>query len=570
MGVNSVSDAQFQRALIYASDAQKVLKMDLTADQRGQLVARWGAENVKAWTSVDGNDYVIDDVSYDSAKQAGQDAAAERVGYDGGKSYSALVDVVGSAATVASTALMSTIGGKVLSKITQKAVEKAAEKAGEKLSLEASKKLAEKTSQKMGARVAACFAAAEATRYLAAKPNKEQYDKLMQIQQSELPQGVEALNQAQSDLADATETVIALSEEAEEMSEETNEEIEGRKALFDFYRTQYDTLKTKALSGESLTQQEKDVLKELAPTMEAIGEDIVTLGDDATEGVEDLYSQIGDAQEMYDDSAASIAEIEGMTEYVEGFDEATRTMAYVEMAAQGLNAASAGTATGILMATNIFGWNTPFIALGLYATGVSGNAVFEQKNMASAISEEIHLRRDVQSLGEETTGIYLEELDNYAGAQEVVEDLELEMPEDLEVPPDAETFANSQQAGGANSITMAAANQQNGENGNNPQSPLTAGNSQNNQQGVNPMNSQNANRAGQPPKLNAVNGNKPNQNNPANPHSQTVDASPNVLKADASANTNTKSVDSKPSNKGAKVESTDASGKKKKSKEDVK
>ena len=52
-----------------------------TADERGQLIAKWG--NV---FSTDGTQYEIDDVSYDAAKEAGRAAVADSVEYDGSKS----------------------------------------------------------------------------------------------------------------------------------------------------------------------------------------------------------------------------------------------------------------------------------------------------------------------------------------------------------------------------------------------------------------------------------------------------------------------------------------------------
>ena len=56
--------------------------------------------------------------------------------------------------------------------------------------------------------------------------------------------------------------------------------------------------------------------------------------------------------------------------------------------------------------------------------------------MASDIGDEIDARKATQDLNSATTDLYDENIDIYAGQMEGVEDLELEIPEEMEVPED--------------------------------------------------------------------------------------------------------------------------------------
>lgn len=434
MAINSVD---MDRALNSASYAQQAVRSGkLTADQRGQLVAKWGADKINQWSSVDGTEYVIDDASYDAAKEAGKQATADSVGYNGKKNYRSVADTaLSTAGAVGGRVLGATVfksigakilGGKVAGAVAKKAGTTAATKAGEKA-----------IGKCVGDIATVTFAAAEVAHYLAAKPNDDQYDAAMKVMESELPQGEASLYDAQANMEDATAEITELSEEAAELNEETNENIEEQKILFDFYRNQYEAIKTKAESGVPLTLDEKALAEKLAPMMTEIGEGIITLGEETTEGVEELYGNIEGYQESYDEAGETIAEVEGMTDYAEGFDENTRTMCYFEAAAQGINSASAGAASASLFAkASAPGAWALYIPAGIGAVAslASAKFVLDQTKMASDISDEIHARRGVQELGVNTTEIYGEELDNFEGTKEVVEDLELEMPEDLETP----------------------------------------------------------------------------------------------------------------------------------------
>jgi hypothetical protein len=142
-------------------------------------------------------------------------------------------------------------------------------------------------------------------------------------------------------------------------------------------------------------------------------------------------------------------------------------MMYVEGAAQGINAASATKAAVSLWAKNglAFGTLTPFAVMASAAAIGSGTAMGQQLLWAKDMTDEIHARRELQDFGEETTEIYDEEIDNYTGNIETVEDLELEVPEDLTAPQDTATSTTTKQP--ANTQANNTQNLNNGNDDNN-------------------------------------------------------------------------------------------------------
>ena len=456
----AIESVDMDRALTSQAYAQQVIRSGkVSTDQKGQIAARWGADVVNQWLSVDSTDYHIDDVSYDAAKQNGTDAAKDSTGYDGGKSYSS----VGSAALAAGQAGAA-------------GVEMAATGVTGTVNMSGQGSLG---FSGVCMYVAAGLCITNAAKYWLENPNKEQVDAANHLKENELPESQASLNEAQGIMADASEEITELTEEAEEINDEANTKMEEEKTLFDFYKQQYEALKVKKQSGEQLTPDEKQLMKQLAPLMEDLGENITDTSEETSEQVNDINDDLGEYQEVFDESAETVAEVEGVTEFAEGFDENTRTMCYVEGGSQTLNAATGAWAAAKLMAGPWWQWALA-IATGVAAAS-SGVAAGQQFSRASEVSQEIDLRRETQDLNGETNEIYEEELDNYAGNLDTVEDLELEVPEDTEVPSDAATLSTD--SGNSNPFVAVRTGQDEQQGG--FQSPLTSGTDSSQQSGAN-------------------------------------------------------------------------------------
>lgn len=230
-----------------------------------------------------------------------------------------------------------------------------------------------------------------------------------------------------------------LSDEAQMANEDANDEIEEQKSEFDTYKATYDALMEKVEAGETLTDDEKELLQELVPIMQELGVGISETQEETTEVAGDIYDEMGTYQEGYDNAAATVGEVEGLTDYAESFDESTRTMCYVEAGAQTLNAASgtkAGLQAGKFAASGgIFtAWAWGFAAMGAAGAVQSGIGATQQFQWAGDVGTEIDMRRDTQDVNSLTNDIYGESIENYDGWMSGVEELEIEMPEDMEDP----------------------------------------------------------------------------------------------------------------------------------------
>ena len=166
--------------------------------------------------------------------------------------------------------------------------------------------------------------------------------------------------------------------------------------------------------------------------MQQLGVDIGDLSDETTDNVGEIYDEMGTYQDTYDNAASTMGEVEGVTDYAESFDDATRTMCYVESGAQTLNATGAGLAAARLVGKAFVGW--AFAAMGFAAAASSGIAAKEQFEWADKVGNEINARKETQDLNTTTTDMYDENIDIYAGQMEGVENLELEIPEDMSDP----------------------------------------------------------------------------------------------------------------------------------------
>lgn len=444
--------------------------MKISSKDMGEITQTWNGElkNWRATASNDENAYEIDDDDYSTAKLNGKESAKDKTGYNGSSTgmvvngiNRALISAAGAGATVAATTLGTKVGIGITKKLTGKAAEKTIEattkKAGEeavkkateeatkkgldeaatKAAQETAKKTAEEgtkktaSAAKVSAYIAAGIAIATALKYRVSKPNKTEKNACDELQNT-MKDAQASLAAAQDDMSSAGDEIVSLSDEAQAYNEDANDEIEDKKTEYDMYKASYDALMEKANSGESLTEDEKALMKELVPMMQQLGVDIGDLSDETTDNVGEIYDEMGTYQDAYDNAASTMGEVEGVTDYAESFDSATRTMCYVEAGSQTLNAASGAMAGAKLLAGGFWNWALGIASIAAGAS--SGIAAKEQFDWAGDVGTEIHARKATQDLNATTTDMYDENIDIYAGQMEGVEDLELEIPEDMSDP----------------------------------------------------------------------------------------------------------------------------------------
>ena len=432
--------------------------MGISAKDMGEITQTWNSQlsNWRATALDDENAYEIEDDDFSTAKMNGKNQAKDATGFDGnttGSKVRAGVDLVtGAAGTVVGVAGINVIGKAASEKVAsglgnlmgKKASEKAVSKLGEG-------GLVQKEQSCGTFIITAPLALATGTAYQAKKPNKDEKEACDALQ-DEMNNATAALGDAQSEMSDMRDEIETLSDDAQMANEDANGEIEDKKSEYDFYKASYDALMEKVNSGEQLTDDEKELLKELVPIMQQLGVDITDTQEETTDTVGEIYEEMGTYQEGYDNAAETVAEVQGLTDYAESFDDATRTMCYVEGAAQTLNAASGGKAAlqaGKFAASGgIFtAWAWGFAAMGAAGAAMSGVGAAQQFQWAGDVGTEIGMRKDTQDLNAATNDIYAESIDVYDGQMGVVNDLEIEMPDDLADPEAVAESLNEETAG---------------------------------------------------------------------------------------------------------------------------
>ncbi len=424
--------------------------MKISSKDMGEITQTWNGElkNWRATASNDENAYEIEDDDYSTAKLNGKESAKDKTGYDGGKGgmiARGVTDATLAAANVVVTPVVkkavtkaaTEMSKKGLNKMTAKSAEKAAKKGVEK----SQEQLAKGAGKSIGCIVGCTLGFATGTAYMAKKPNKDEKEACDELQNT-MQDAQASLAAAQDDMSSAGDEIVSLSDEAQAYNEDANSEIEDKKTEYDMYKASYDALMEKVNSGESLTEDEKALMKELVPMMQQLGVDIGDLSDETTDSVGEIYDEMGTYQDTYDNAASTMGEVEGVTDYAESFDSTTRTMCYVEAGSQTLNAASSAKSSyeAFALASSgswAFGataWAYAFGVMGASGAAMSGVGAKQQFDWAGDVGNEINARKETQDLNATTISMYDENIDAYAGQMEGVEDLELEIPEDMEDP----------------------------------------------------------------------------------------------------------------------------------------
>ncbi len=427
--------------------------MGLSAEDMGKITQAW-SDRISSWqatVSSDENEYEFDDSDYSNYKAEGEEAGKKATGgYErnvaGGWTSGVTRGVTAGAGTVVAsvgtkflgkgisgalnsfgTSAMKTLGAKTASKGAEIATKEGAKQGG---------KNALKNSGSWS--VAAPLALALAIAYKVAKPNKEAKEACDALQ-TEMAGAQATLTDTQGEMETMAEEIIALSDEATMTNEDSNEEIEERKTEYDMYMATFLAIEEKIKAGEPLTESEKELYEEIVGYMVEIGTIVDELASDTTDEVADLYDEIGSYQEGYDVAAETMGEVQGLTDYAASFDEASRTLCYVEAISQTLNSTSgitAGVKAGLAAAASLGfnAWAWACAAMGASAGVMSGLAVKEQMEFAGAIGTEIDMRKATEDINTDTMDMYSEEVDAYDGWMQGVEDLELEIPDEIAPP----------------------------------------------------------------------------------------------------------------------------------------
>ena len=422
--------------------------MGLSAADMGRITQAW-EDRLPSWKATvadDENEYEFDDSEYNNYKEQGENLGKEATGEYEREIGEDWVSGVSNGLGAGIGALVAYAGENFFTKGLGKACNTFGESAiktlgGENLAKNNAKKSGEKALKNSGSwSIAAPLALALAIVYKISKPNKEAKEACDALQ-SEMTDAQLILTDTQEEMSSISNEIINLSDEATTTNEDTNEEIEKQKTEYDMYMATFLAIEEKIKAGKTLTNSEKDLYEEVVEYMVEIGDIINKLSTETSDEVDNIYDDIASYQENYDISAETMGQVQGVTDYAASFDEASRTLCYVEIFSQTLNAASgieaAVKATAAAIASAGFNtWAWACAAMGGTAGVLSGLAIKEQTDFLGVISSEIGYREVAQGTNEATMEMYTEEIDAYDGYMQGIEDLELEIPDDIEAPED--------------------------------------------------------------------------------------------------------------------------------------
>ena len=434
MSININSEAECRRA--YLNYHCYGNSMNISASEMGEITSAW-SNRIYSWQATvtsDETEYDFDDSDYSKYKAEGRETAKEKAG-DIGSNAGNYCDSIGTAVwagTGAAGALVTQFGGNVWglghNGATKLLGKKAATKITEKAAGTGTSELTKEAGKNLSAIATAILATTVAAAYWIRKPNKDEVEACNALQE-EMAGAQADLAGRQSEMADYSGEIMDLSDQTMEINEATNEQIAEQKTLYDQYMQTILALQAKVDAGEELTDSEKELYNEVVGVLQETGVSIEDLAATSGEEVTEIYDEMGEYQEGYDEVAESMGQVEGLTDFAASFDEDTRTMATIETVSQGLNAASAARAAVRLFAGPW--WNYAFGIMATAAGVSSGFAAAEQYEFVGQVGNEIDAREMTQDINSETMDMYDEEIDAFDGFMQGVEDLELEIPEEF-------------------------------------------------------------------------------------------------------------------------------------------
>lgn len=282
------------------------------------------------------------------------------------------------------------------------------------------------------------IATATAIKYWATKPNEEEKEAVVAMQEQIITGQQESVAAAQ-EMVNMEANAIALSDEAFAVNEAANNAMMVEKTEFDFFAKSIVSLQEKADTRGGLDKDEQALYQTLVTETQATSTIINTISTDTTTEVNQLNDEILNYQDGFDSAAQSAINLQAMTEYTASFDKSTQNTCYVEGIGQGMNAYSATTASIKLLGNSgPCWWNYAIAAVGLAAAASSGIAVGQQMGYAQEIKGEMDVRTQAETVNASTIATYDTTIQGYGSAYEATMSLEMLVPEDVVAPVPAE------------------------------------------------------------------------------------------------------------------------------------
>lgn len=417
----------------------------------GQIQSAW-SDKLPAWkhyvedVAPDGTVYEIDESDYEAAMQAGEDYGKDLTGY-GNSGWDKTKQITREVGTGVATGLhgfqvvkagglsaLGQTGGKFLGVGGGQALTETAKQTGK----ESLKTVLGKAG---GLLISCALDLAMAALYWFIRPNKEQYEAAMKVNE-ELGTQQGLLNDASNDITNYELAVMDLNDEAGQVVDDANQRMAEKKVEYDYNRDTIEYFKSDVTSGYRLTEGDVEAYKGALQHMNQAGAEIELTRAGASDQTNALFDKMSGYTEGFDAAAETMGEVQGFTDYAEGFDKRTQDCCKAEMAMQYLNMAIAAmdVARCLTKIALTMGWGMAVygvcMAMSVTAGYMDYKAAIEQKTWADNIGNEIAGREMTQDLQTETKGLYDDTITNYDGLMMETAGLMLSVPEGTAPPED--------------------------------------------------------------------------------------------------------------------------------------
>ena len=395
-----------------------------SASDIGKITSQWSSK-ISSWKdfaeTMDENDYKLTEEDLKNYKDDGKDETADKIGYSNSRKDKntrnghLLADGVGAAGGLVCgiTSAINT-GGIVNEGVTLK------------------KPIGKSGTGNTTAYVAAGLAIYTAAQYfIGGKANKREVDALGELKDVMTELQTEGEN-AQNDLELMDSELIDAADHAEEVSETANETMSDSKAYYDYNASVIKYFESAKTAGYEFTEDDIAMYEESLAYMEEMNATVSTTQDEADTEINDTYSNMESYQDGFDEVAETAGMTEGATDFAAEFDDATNISCRMEATSQFANAAS-----GLLAAAQLLGlgWWNAILAAASAAAGITSAANgAEQIRWLGKTDEEIKERKATQEVNDNTKDSYEEYYENYDSYKDDVENIELVVPDEMEVP----------------------------------------------------------------------------------------------------------------------------------------
>lgn len=195
------------------------------------------------------------------------------------------------------------------------------------------------TPKSLGFMIGCTMGLANGVLYQAKKPNKDEHKELMELE-TQMEEYLSSLNSEQDVMNEDSKKIEGLSADAAKIGENASEDIEKLQNEYDKKVARKNELSAKIQSGQELTEEEKAEYEQLGLDIQSLGEKISALQTESSDKINEINGDTEDVQDDLTSTSDKLADMLETADYAESFDNLTKTLSYVEAAAQGINVAS--------------------------------------------------------------------------------------------------------------------------------------------------------------------------------------------------------------------------------------